>query len=77
MSLRAPPNAGELYVVDDAHDTGTKVEVLEVLDGRTVLVDHPTLGKRRMNVDVLLTVDQWYGRELGAVAAAEARSRAC
>jgi hypothetical protein len=67
MSLRAPPNAGELYVVDDAHDTGTKVEVLEVLDGRTVLVKHPTLGERRMNVDVLLTVDQWYARELATL----------
>jgi hypothetical protein len=67
MSLRAPPNAGELYVVDDANDTGTKVEVLQVLDGRTVLVKHPTLGERRMNVDVLLTVDQWYARELATL----------
>ncbi len=66
MSLRAPPNAGELYVVDDAKNAGVRVEVLEVLDGRTVLVKHPTLGERRMNVDVLLTVDQWYAREVGA-----------
>jgi hypothetical protein len=66
MSLRAPPNAGELYVVDDAHNTGTKVEVIEILDGRNVLVRHPTLGERRMHIDVLLTVDEWYLRQLGA-----------
>jgi hypothetical protein len=66
MSLRAPPNAGELYVVDDAHNTGTRVEVLEILDGRNVLVRHPTLGERRMHIDVLLTVDEWCMRHLGA-----------
>jgi hypothetical protein len=66
MSLRAPPNAGELYVVDDAHNTGTKVEVIEILDGRTVLVRHPTLGERRISTDVLLTVHDWYTRHLGA-----------
>jgi hypothetical protein len=77
MSLRAPPNAGELYVVDDAHNTGTRVEVLQVLDGRTVLVRHPTLGERRMNIDVLLTVDQWYMRQLGATGTDGTLRRIC